>query len=815
MNFDFKKIVPHLVIVLGFIVASLLFFYPVLQGKVIYQSDIVQYSGMAKQQNDFRATNDGAEPYWMDNAFGGMPTYQVGAYYPNDLMKHLDRSIRFLPRPADYLFLYFIGIYVLFLILKIDPKIAFLGALAFGFSTYLIIILGVGHNAKAHAIAYMPLVIAGVLLCFKKHFFWGGILLTLGMALELVANHFQMTYYLGLLLIVIGGVYLFHAAKNKELNTYFKAISVMLVSVFVALLMNSTNILSTNEYTKYSTRGPSEITIDPNGNLIEPSNSGLSYAYITEYSYGILESLNLLIPNFMGGSSSQSLDKDAAIYSELIKLGASRQDALNFIERVPTYWGEQTFVAAPAYIGAGIFFLFIVALFLVKGKTKFWLVGGFLLSLLLSWGDNFSFLTKLFIDYVPLYNKFRAVSSVQVILELCIPVLAILGLSKFLSTSLSSTEKWNALKKSTFIVGGGLLLIVLFGGSLFSFSAPVDAQIIQQLGPNFLSALKDDRRTLMRTDAFRSLVVVLFVALLLGGYMKEKLSKNALLIAVGIIIIADLIWIDKRYVNEADFVAKSIMEKPFSPNQADLEIQKDNLRFRVLDLTTSPFNSARASYFHHSIGGYHAAKPQRIQHLFDYHMLKGNQEVFNMMNVKYDITQNDEGNFIADENLTANGNAWFVETINWVSNANEELLALNNIDTRSEVIIHDAFKNNIALSNVKKIDTDEIFLSSYQPNELVYKYTNSSSKVAVFSEVYYPKGWNAYLDGKWVPHFRTNYLLRGVVVPKGKGELIFKFEPSIINLGSKISLAGNTIFILALFFGVFIEIKRQKIKANH
>lgn len=814
MNLDIRKIAPHLLVVLGFIAVSLLFFYPVLQGKAIYQSDIVQYSGMAKQQNDFREANNGEEPYWMDNAFGGMPTYQVGAYYPNDLMKHLDRNIRFLPRPADYLFLYFIGMYILFLVLKLEPKVAFLGALVFGFSSYLIIILGVGHNAKAHAIAYMPLVIAGVLLCFRKQLFWGGVLLTLGMALELVANHFQMTYYLGLLLLIIGIVYLYKAIKNKALYRFFKSVGVILIAVFVSLLMNSTNLLSTNEYTKYSTRGPSEITINPDGTSKVTANSGLSYEYITEYSYGILESLNLLIPNFMGGSSSQSLDEDAAVYNELIKLGASRREALSFIERVPTYWGDQTFVAAPAYVGAGVFFLFLIALFLVKGKKKYWLTGGALLSLLLSWGGNFELLTKFFINYVPLYNKFRAVSSIQVILELCIPVLAILGLAKFMSLSVAPSEKWNALKKSTLTLGVFLLFILLFGGSVFSFSAAVDAQIIQQLGPNFLSALKDDRRALMRADTFRSLAVVLFVALLLYGFTKERLSKNALLIAVSVILLADLIWIDRRYVNEADFVAKSIMEKPFFPNEADFQIIKDKNRFRVLDLTSSPFNSARSSYFHHSIGGYHAAKPQRIQHLFDYHMLRGNQEVFNMMNVKYDITQDDEGKFIADENLMANGNSWFVEKLNWVTSANEELLALNNLDTSAEAVINETFKDNFDVSTFSLQPSDKILLVSNQPNKLIYTYQNSSPKVAVFSEVFYPKGWNAYLNGNLVPHYRANYLLRSMHVPEGQGEIIFKFEPSVVQLGSKISLVGNAIFIGSLLFGLFREIKKRKIQVN-
>ena len=810
MNFNIKSILPHILVIAGFVLTSLLFFYPVLQGKVIYQSDIVQYVGMAKQQNDFRKANDNEEPYWMDNAFGGMPTYQVGAYYPNDVIKHVDRKLRFLPRPADYLFLYFVGMYILFLVLKIEPKIAFLGALSFGLSTYLIIILGVGHNAKAHAIAYMPLVISGVIMCFQRKYFWGGLLLSFAMALELVANHFQMTYYLGLLLVVLGLVYLYKAFKSKELKNYFTSVGVIIIAVVVAVLLNATNLLSTNEYARYSTRGASEITINPDGSEKVASSSGLSYEYITEYSYGILESLNLIIPNFMGGSSSQSLDEDAAIYDELIKLGASRRDAMNFIQQVPTYWGDQTFVAAPAYIGVGVFFLFIIGIFLVRGKTKYWLIGGAVLSLLLSWGDNLAFLTKFFINNVPLYNKFRAVSSIQVILELCVPILATLGLAKFLSSNTKLTDKLDALKKSTLILGGGLLFILLFGGSLFSFSAPVDAQIIQQLGANFLSALKDDRRTLMRADTIRSFAVVLFLALLLYGYTKERLGKNALLIVVGVIILVDLVWIDRRYVNESDFVAKSIMEKPFKANSADKEIAKDKDRFRVLDLTVSPFNSARASYFHHSIGGYHAAKPQRIQHLFDFHMIRGNQEVFNMMNVKYDITQAENGQFVADENPTANGNVWFVEKLTIVEDANEELLSLNNLDTSTEAVVHAEFKDFINKKEFSVEEDDKIWLVNHQPNRLEYKFENTTAKPAVFSEVYYPKGWNAYINGELVPHFRVNYLLRSLKIPEGRGEIVFAFEPEVVKFGSKLTLFGIGLFLLTFVFASYKAFKKRK-----
>jgi len=397
MSVNFKKIIPHLLIVLGFMIASLAYFYPVLQGKVIYQSDIAQYVGMANQNKEFKKENK-EEVYWTDAAFGGMPTYQLGANYPHNYIKQLDRALRFLPRPADYLFLYFIGIYILFLCLKIDYRLAAIGALAFGFSTYLIIILGVGHNAKAHAIGYMPLVLAGIMMVFQRKYLWGGLLLTFSMALEVNANHPQMTYYLLLLVLVLGVAYLVDFIRKKKLNQFFSAIGVMVVAVLIAIGTNATSLLATQEYAKFSTRGDTGLTITPQGEKQE-NLSGLSYDYITEYSYGIAETFNLFIPRFMGGSSSEKLGKDAEIYNELLKIGAQPQQALEFANSAPTYWGSQTFIGAPAYIGAVVIFLFVLGLYLIKGRFKWWIVGGSILALLLSWGDNFSILTKFFIEY--------------------------------------------------------------------------------------------------------------------------------------------------------------------------------------------------------------------------------------------------------------------------------------------------------------------------------------------------------------------------------------------------------------------------------
>ncbi|MCK5400997.1 MAG: hypothetical protein KAJ28_05130, partial [Flavobacteriaceae bacterium] len=446
MQFSVKKILPHLLVLAGFVILSLAYFNPVLKGKQIFQSDIMQYTGMAKQQNDFRSQT-GQETYWTNSAFGGMPTYQLGAHYPHNYIKKLDLTLRFLPRPADYLFLYFIGFYILLLVLKVDFKLAALGALAFGFSTYLIIILGVGHNSKAHAIAYMPLVLSGILLTFQRKYITGFLLTTIAMALEIVANHFQMTYYLMLLVIVLGVAYLIDSYKKKKLSHFFKAVGILVAAVILSIGLNATNILATQEYVKESTRGKSELTINPDGSPKEIT-SGLDKAYITEYSYGILESFNLFIPRFMGGGGYEDVGRDSNTYDALRKMGAPPVQALQEVKQVPTYWGKQPIVEAPAYVGAVILFLFVFALFLVKGRLKWWLVGGTLLSLLLSYGKNFGFLTDLFIDYVPLYNKFRAVSSIQVLLELCIPILGVFGLVKLFNQVEKEENKLKALKYS-------------------------------------------------------------------------------------------------------------------------------------------------------------------------------------------------------------------------------------------------------------------------------------------------------------------------------------------------------------------------------
>ena len=802
---SFKGFLPHILVVFGFLIISLAYFNPVLQGKEIFQSDIVQYIGMAKQQNDFRAET-GEEPYWTDSAFGGMPTYQLGAYYPHNYIKKLDSALRFLPRPADYLFLYFIGFYILLLVLKLDYKIAFLGALAFGFSTYLIIILGVGHNAKAHAIAYMPMVLAGILLCFRNKYIGGFLLLSFAMALEIGANHFQMTYYLLLLVIVLGLVYLIDAYRKNLLPHFFKALGVMALAVLLAIATNATNLLATQEYTQYSTRGDTGLSITSEGEIKE--TAGLNYDYITEYSYGILETMNLFIPRFMGGSSSEKLGEDSAMYSQLLKMGASPAQAKDFAESAPTYWGKQPFVGAPAYIGASIIFLFVFALFLIRGRLKWWIVGGTILSIILSWGKNFGFVTEFFIDYIPLYNKFRAVSSIQIIAELCIPILAVFGLHKLFSNFESKEEKLEALKWATIITGGLTLVMIILKTTLFNFSGGSDSVYIEQMGADFIRAVKEDRISIFTEDAIRSLVLILLAAGLIFAYLKEIANKNLIILGFVLVILFDLVGVDRRYVNNEDFVAARVMNKPFQKTAADIKILEDRGHFRVFDLAESPFNTGRTSYFHNSIGGYHAAKPGRMQDLFDFYISRNNMSVLNMLNVKYIIVPTEEGP-IAQQNPNAMGNAWFVENIKWVDSPDEEILSLADTDLKTTAIVNAELKSKLKLSK-QQDSIASIELVSQQPNELVYKSTSTKDQFAVFSEMYYGNGWKSFVDGKEMPHYNVDYVLRGMEIPSGEHIITFKFEPQVIKTGSTIALTSSILLGILTVGGLFLIFRRKE-----
>lgn len=807
-----NKFYPHALVILGFILVSLIYFYPVLQGRQIYQSDIAQYTGMAKEQNDFRAAEH-TEPYWTNSAFGGMPTYQLGANYPNDFVGKIDDVLRFLPRPADYLFLYFLGFYgLLLLVLKTDPLKAFIGAVAFGFSTYLIIILGVGHNAKAHAIAYMPLVIAGFILVFQKKYIWGGLLTMFAVALEVNANHFQMTYYLLIFLLILSGYFTFGFIKNKEYKPLLTAIGTLAVAGIFAIGANAGNLLATSEYAKFSTRSNSELTFNPDGTKKENENA-LSREYITEYSYGIAESFNLIAPRLFGGSNHENVGKDSSMYQFMMDHNVPSDKAENFVSGMPTYWGDQPIVAAPAYIGVVVFFLAVLALFIDDRKIKYVFLSGALFSLILSWGKNFSLLTDFFIDYVPMYDKFRAVSSIQVILELCFPVLAVMGIQSFFKAKDEPKAQQKALVQ-TGVFALGVIIILVIAKGFFHFTTSGDDFWLQQYGQEFVDVIIEDRKSLYSADLLRSgfFIVVTFGVLWL--FIKNKFSQTTALVIVALLMIFDLFFVDKKYVSAKDFVSPVQIAAPFQESPADAKILEDTTHYRVFDMDGN-MSSATASYFHHSIGGYHAAKPRRMQQLFDYQIAnktKGmNLEILNMLNVKYVLRADSTGMPIPSINPDANGNAWFVRSVKLVNKPDDVMKALDHLDTKHVAVFnvreHEGKFRNARMK--KEWDTTgTIKVVQYKPNYIKYQSDNAKDGLAVFSEIYYKNGWNAYIDGQLTDHFPVDYVLRAMEIPGGKHTIEFKFEPQVIKTGGTINLISSIGMFLLLAGGIYFERKR-------
>jgi len=807
MKLSVKAVITSACVTAFFIVVSLLYFYPVLQGKAIFQSDIAQYKGMAKERNDYKELT-GEESYWTNSAFGGMPTYQLGANYPHDYVKKLDRLIRFLPRPADYLFLYFIGFYILMLCLKVDYRLAIVGALAFGFSTYLIVILGVGHNAKAHALGYIPMVLGGIVLVFQKKYLPGFILTALAMALEINANHYQMTYYFMLLVLALGLVRLVYAIKERELKHFFVSVGILILAMVLSIATNATGLLATKQYADWSTRGKSELTINPDGSSKEVQN-GLDRDYITYYSYGVAESLDLFVPRMFGGSGKEDLGRDSKVYEYVIEQGLSPSQAKE-ISGLYLYWGPHpaSGPAAPAYVGAIVIFLFVMGLFLVNGKKKWWLLAGAIWSLLLSWGKNFPALTNFMIDYFPLYNKFRAVSSVQVVLELCLPVLGILGVRELFKSKLKQAEKSQVLKLSFFITLALGVFIFLIKG-FFDFEGFNDDNYRQYFGDAVLDILKRDRKAVYISDTIRSLIYVALATAALWFFIKDKIGKNLIAIVLGGLILFDLVGVDLRYVNKDDFVRQRNVNIPFQVSKTDQIIQQDDSIYRVFD-PQEGLNGARTSYFHKSIGGYHAAKPRQLQDLFEHHLYQNNIEVLNMLNVKYIIQQDEEGNGFPAVNDNANGNGWFVNRIIPVTSANEEIQALKEFNSKFGAVVNTKQYPTITKLSYGVDSLAVINLVDYRPNYIKYQTQNENVGFAVFSEMHYPFGWQAFVDGKPEPHYKVDYALRGLEIPAGAHEVEFRFQPEVVKTGSQIALGSTILLALIILGGIGLSVRPKK-----
>lgn len=789
-----KTYLNHFICVAILGIVSVVYFYPIVSGKSIQQSDISQFLGMSKQIVDHREEFN-EEPFWLDNAFLGMPSFQVSAKYPFDILYYIDQGIRFLPRPADYLFLYLISFYFLIISLRINYKYALFGALAFGFSTYLIIILGVGHNTKALALGYLPLVLSGFLITLRGDYLKGFIISSLFLGLQVHANHYQMTYYTLIMLLIVVVIHYWDFFKKNELRRIYQSLIVFLSVGLISLMMNAPSLLATKEYSEFSTRSKNDISINPDGSLKESMN-GLDKDYITEYSYGILESFNLIFPRFMGGGSSETIRESSKLMEFIRSLEPNQAQQVYQFSKM--YWGNQPIVAAPAYLGISIFFIFLISLLLVNDLNRKWIVISVIISLILSWGKNFSVLTDFMIDSFPLYDKFRAVSSIQVIIEFCIPFLAVLGLKNFFSNDFDEKKKLNSLKYVSVFLISLILIFYVFGGHILDFKS--DFEIFSQY-PEILNLIIEERKYLFEYDLIRSLIIVISVAIILFLFLKKLIKANVSLALLTIVLIFDLWDVNKSYVNADQFVNSTNVISPFTKAIYDEAILRDKSDFRVYEPQRG-FSNARTSYFHKSIAGYHAAKPKRIQNLYDFYISNNNMKILSMLNVKYLIQISEDNPLGVTRNPNNLGNAWFIEETKIVDSADEELLNLNQVELKSICITQDQSLKGL---NYKLDNRNSIELVKRKANELVYKSSTTSTQFAVFSEAFYKKGWQAYIDNKPVSHYKVNYLLRGLIIPEGDHEIVFKFYPEIVKSGVYILIVSYLIL-----FMIFIKLILDK-----
>lgn len=809
-----KQFVPHLAVVLIFLVVILAYFSPLLEGKRLRQSDITHWKGMSKEITDYRAKT-GEEALWTNSMFGGMPAYQISVEYKGNLIRYIDDIFKFgLPHPANLVFIYFIGFFILLMVMKVDPWLAMAGALAFTFSSYFFIILEAGHNSKAHAIGYMAPVLAGVLLTYRGKYLAGGLLTALFLALELRANHLQITYYLALMVVMLGIFELIAAIRSKQIPAFAKSTALLFVAALLALSANITNIWATWEYGKETIRGKSELTSNA-----EIRTSGLDKDYATQWSYGVGETFSLLIPNAKGGATG-SLGNNQKAMEQVDNIYAQSVAGQN------QYWGNQPFTSGPVYVGAIMMFLFLLGMFILKGNLKWWVLSVTILSILLSWGKNFMPLTDFFLHYVPGYNKFRAVSMILVIAELAIPFLGILTLKEIVEKPEILRSKQKYFYTAFGLTGGLALIFYLMPQVFFNFLSTMEVSAIAEQRQSLEAAQLNQfdaliynmelaRIAIFKADAIRSFLFITIAAALLWLYSHSKLNKWMIVAGMVVLVAADMIPVAHRYLNNNNFVKKSIVNNPYQPTNADFIIMKDvDPNFRVFNMTVSTFQDASTSYFHKSIGGYHGAKLRRYQELIDHHISKRNPQVLNMLNTKYIIGMGENRSPEAQINMDALGNAWFVNELKMVNNADEEIDALTAFFPEKTAVVDKRFAANLEGFNFKTDSTARIELTEYQPNKLKYAVESRVDQLAVFSEIYYDKGWNAYLDGKKVPYFRADYVLRAMVVPAGKHEIEFRFEPKVYFVGEKISFAGSLLLIIMIlgFAGsqVYLWMKKDK-----
>lgn len=806
-----KKYLPYLIAIIVFLFIAIIYASPILEGKVIQAGDKISAIGMGNEVIEY-TSKTGETSFWTGSMFSGMPNYQINTWIGSKIFiaNCSDALKLWLPSVIGMIFLYLIGFFILLRSFKVNPWLCIIGAIAIAFSSYFFIIIEAGHNNKVYALAYLAAIIGGFKFIFNKKYILGIIITMVYTAIGLLM-HPQMSYYVFMLIGVFVIAELFICIKGKRIADFFIAIALFAGAIGIGLGTNYSTIKANKEYISETMRGG-------HSELVKESDStnktlGLDLDYATNWSYGIKETVTLLIPNCMGGSSNYSVDENSKVYSSLIQNGVPRKSAKDFCQSVPTYWGEQPFTSGPVYVGAILIFLFVFGLFIVKGPYKWALLFATIFSIILAWGKNLMPVTEFFFNYFPFYDKFRAVSSILIVAEITIPLLGILAIQELISGNMDKNASRKYLFISVAITGGICLVYALLGGYLFNFKSSNDEQIFSNL-PEWLSAaIIGERARMLRIDALRSFLIIIFSGISIWLFISEKINKNILLPILGLLIIIDLWAVDKRFLNNDDFVTEKKYTSFFKKQPyEELLLQDKDPNFRVLNLTTNTFNESRTSYYFKSIGGYSAAKLRRYQDLIDEHISKMNMNVLNMLNTKYFIVSNPQTGEVAPQlNPDAFGNAWFVDSLIITQTPNEESNYLNDLDLLHVAVVDQKFSQFVHKDNLVKDSTDVIHLTSYAPNCLTYEYEAANNSTVVFSEIYYPYGWKAYIDDKPEEHFRADYTLRALNVPAGKHSIRFEFKPDSVYKGEKVSYTFlGLLFAISVGMIVFHAIKSKK-----
>jgi len=817
----FKENSSHLIVIAIFLALVFFYFSPVWQGKSLSQHDVVQAMGSQKELFDYKA-KDGHAPQWTNSMFGGMPTFQIWYEHANNVGTYINKAITAVfPSPADVILIFLLGAYFMLCVMRVRPWLAAVGAVAIAFSSYNFIYIEAGHLNRAYAIAYLAPIIGAIVLTYRGSRIWGPLLLALFLALEIRTNHVQMTYYLMIAMLVYVGFSLFYAIRDKKVKEFLQATALQIGAVILAVAVNASVLFPTYEYSKLTTRGKANIVKVEEGG----KKAGLDKEYAYAWSQGVGENITMLIPNAYGGRSHGVLGEKSNVVEFFKSVGAPQGQAVQFAQNMPTYWGDKTFTSGPWYFGAGIIALFVLALFIVRGRTKWWIVSAIALTMLLALGSNFTLLSDIFFNYAPLYNKFRAPESILIIPSILIPLLAVLGVNELVV----NRDNIPDLKKKVLYSFGGVAVICLLialmpslldlrGANHQDFIAMLSQQFGDANAANHLAeALIKDRAQIASADAWRSFFIVAIVFAIVWFYIQKKANATVLIIVLGVVTLVDLWSVDKRYLNDSIFVSKSANKTAIPMREVDQLIQLDkDPSYRVLDLTTNAFSDAKTSYYHKSLGGYHAAKLMRFQEILE-HQFNGaiNEDVLDMFNVRYLITQDPQnGSERIQRRSTAAGNAWFVDKVTMVKDNAQEMQAIGSFDPSKEAFVHDEFKNKINASKLGPAHNATIQLTSYHPDKMVYEYSAPNDVFAVFSEVYYDKGWKAYVDGEEVPILRADYILRALQLPGGNHKVEFVFDSESMKISNIVSLIASIILVLGIISAVVWSLRKKNLAKN-